>query len=320
MTTAAIATRTDQIRDEAAYMVCGLWMIVGLFVDGWSHQANKPDTFFTPWHALLYSGFGAAVAYSVHIGRRDGKAGLVPAVGDDRVTTLGVALFVAGAIGDGIWHSLIGIEVDIEGLISPTHLMLMTGGLLMVTLPVRSAVRSGEPAKLPVFASMGLALGVASFFLMYLTPWSHAEVFESAYRPDVELSDLRVGVGMATVIVTTLLFVGTLVWTARRWTLPPGAATVIFTSVAIGLAGLEGFDVRLSILAATAAGVTFDVLVRDGRALHVVGAASGATLWAAFFALHHAEVGVGWNPSLWAGAVVFAAISGLAAGVAVRER
>ena len=25
------------------------------------HQEQKPDSFFTPWHALLYSGFLAAV-------------------------------------------------------------------------------------------------------------------------------------------------------------------------------------------------------------------------------------------------------------------
>ena len=39
----------SEIRDEAAYMVCGLWMIIGLYIDGWSHQVDKPETFFTPF-------------------------------------------------------------------------------------------------------------------------------------------------------------------------------------------------------------------------------------------------------------------------------
>jgi hypothetical protein len=320
MATAAVPTRAVQIKDEAAYMACGLWMIIGLYVDGWSHQANKPETFFTPWHALLYSGFGAAILWTAHIGLRDAKRGIAPAVGDDRVTTLGVALFSLGAVGDFAWHSLVGIEVDIEGLISPTHLLLMVGGLLMVTLPVRSALRSDEAAGIPVFASIALAMGVAAFFLMYLMPWDARWAFEGRYVPESDLSNLRVATGMASVLVTTALFVGMLCWSARRWTLPFGTATVTFTAVAFGVAALDGFEVSLSVLAATLAGLVFDVLLRDGRSLHVVGAASGLALWSAFFALHHAEAGIGWGPSLWAGALVFATLTGLAAGVAVRER
>ncbi|MEZ4668880.1 MAG: hypothetical protein R3E39_13310 [Anaerolineae bacterium] len=34
------------------------WFIFGLFLDGWAHNhiANL-ETFFTPWHGVLYSGF-----------------------------------------------------------------------------------------------------------------------------------------------------------------------------------------------------------------------------------------------------------------------
>jgi len=320
MATATVQPRAQQLRDEAAYMLCGLWMIIGLYVDGWSHQANKPETFFTPWHALLYSGFGAAIAYSAYMGLRDAKVGIPPAVGDDRITSLGVALFATGAVGDFLWHTLVGIEVDIEGLISPTHLMLMIGGLLMVTLPVRSALRSDEPAGLPVFASVTLALGVAAFFLMYLMPWDNHHVFESTYLPDSDISNLRVAVGMASVIITTALLIGAMAWTARRWKLPMGTATIAFTLVAVGVASQSGYEVVLSILAGTIAGFAFDVLLRDGRSLPVVGAVSGALLWASFFALHHAEHGIGWSPSLWVGAIVFAGLTGLAMGVAVRER
>lgn len=310
-----------ELRDELAYMVCGLWMITGLFVDGWSHQANKPDTFFTPWHFLLYSGFGAVVVYSGWMAVRDARAGVKPAVGDDRITTLGVVLFVIGAVGDGAWHELVGIEVDIEGLISPTHLLLMTGGLLMVTLPVRSALRrEEEAASLPLLASIALAMGVTGFFLMYLMPWSDAEPFAHGFNPASEVSELAVDSAMATVIVSTLLFVTPILWAARRWRLPLGTATFTCTSVAIGLSGLEGFEVRLPILAATAAGLVIDELLRQERPLPIVGLAGGATLWASFFALLDLESGVGWGPTLWVGAIVFATLSGLASGAAVRAR
>ncbi|HVM55618.1 MAG TPA: hypothetical protein VM262_20705 [Acidimicrobiales bacterium] len=314
-------SRAAELRDEAAYMVCGLWMVIGLYIDGWSHQADKPETFFTPWHAVLYSGFGAAVVYSGWIAARDARAGRQPAVGDDRITTLGVVLFALGAGGDLLWHTLVGIEVDIEGLISPTHVALMAGGLLMVTLPVRGALRADHrEAPVPVVASIVLAIGVAAFFLMYLMPWNEAETFAHPYVPDVELSNRTVETGMATVIVTTALFFTAILWTARRWRLPAGAATVGFTLVALGQSGLSGFDVRLPILAATAAGLVTDVLLRRGRSLAVVGLVGGTVLWVAFFALFHAETGVEWGPSLWVGAVVFGGLSGLASGVAVRER
>jgi hypothetical protein len=36
----------------------GLWLIGGLHLDGWAHHHIRLDTFFSPWHAVLYSGFG----------------------------------------------------------------------------------------------------------------------------------------------------------------------------------------------------------------------------------------------------------------------
>src|SRR5690348_2682529 len=40
-----------------------IWWMGGLFVDAWAYS-NVPqlETFFTPWHAILYSGFLAVAA------------------------------------------------------------------------------------------------------------------------------------------------------------------------------------------------------------------------------------------------------------------
>src|SRR5690349_20099921 len=36
------------------------WLIGGVYLDGWAHNHGMFDnTFFTPWHAVLYAGFGA---------------------------------------------------------------------------------------------------------------------------------------------------------------------------------------------------------------------------------------------------------------------
>src|SRR4051794_28634008 len=46
-----------------------IWWMGGLFIDGWAHS-NIPqlETFFTPWHAIFYSGFLAvATALMVQV-------------------------------------------------------------------------------------------------------------------------------------------------------------------------------------------------------------------------------------------------------------
>src|SRR5437588_240720 len=48
--------------DRAATALGG-WLIGGVYLDGWAHRhrANL-ETFFTPWHAVLYAGFLALFA------------------------------------------------------------------------------------------------------------------------------------------------------------------------------------------------------------------------------------------------------------------
>jgi hypothetical protein len=59
------------------------------------------------------------------------------------------------------------------------------------------------------------------------------------------------------------------------------------------------------------------MLLRAAKPLTLVGAATGATLTAAYFVLYHLEDTLGWSPSLWAGAIVFSGLAGYAAGLAV---
>ncbi len=41
-----------------------VWMTAGLYLDGWAHQDGRvDDTFFTPWHAVLYSGVFAMLLF-----------------------------------------------------------------------------------------------------------------------------------------------------------------------------------------------------------------------------------------------------------------
>ena len=42
------------------------WLIGGLFLDGWAHNhLSDLETFITPWHGVLYSGFFASSVYII---------------------------------------------------------------------------------------------------------------------------------------------------------------------------------------------------------------------------------------------------------------
>src|SRR5215813_3368070 len=46
------------------FAILSAWLIGGLFLDGWAHFHGLVDnTFFTPWHAVFYSGFGVVGGY-----------------------------------------------------------------------------------------------------------------------------------------------------------------------------------------------------------------------------------------------------------------
>ena len=116
--------RWTTIKEDLVTSVLALWLIAGLFVDGWAHRnLDGLETFFTPWHALFYSGFAATAACGWSIW--SGSTRRVP-VGY-RSGIIGVGIFALGGVGDLIWHSVFGIEVSLDALLSPTHLAVADG-------------------------------------------------------------------------------------------------------------------------------------------------------------------------------------------------
>ncbi|HEX3621475.1 MAG TPA: hypothetical protein VHT97_04085 [Acidimicrobiales bacterium] len=121
-------------REDAITVACTSWLILGLFVDGWAHNHQKPESFFTPWHALLYSGFLATATWLWS--RYERHRGVPVGYG---LGYVGAATFAIGGLADMVWHLIFGIEVNLEALLSPSHLVLFTGGLLILSSPFRAA-------------------------------------------------------------------------------------------------------------------------------------------------------------------------------------
>src|SRR4051794_34337720 len=102
------------VRQDSITVALSTWLMIGLFVDGWAHNnLARLETFFTPWHALFYSGFTATALWVLRLVTRNLRAG-----GDWRAAVpagyglglAGLGLFAVGGGSDLVWHTLLGIE------------------------------------------------------------------------------------------------------------------------------------------------------------------------------------------------------------------
>ncbi|MFQ5496534.1 MAG: hypothetical protein ACE5DU_01465 [Nitrosopumilus sp.] len=94
-----------------------------------NHQLGEPETFFTPPHGVLYSGVGIGLISAVMTGIMFLKNKKIK----NESFSLGLKLILIGSLfqitagpGDYYWHEIFGTD----GLLSPTHLTLITGILI----------------------------------------------------------------------------------------------------------------------------------------------------------------------------------------------
>ena len=157
-------------------------VVVGVYLDGWAHLLNRPDSFFTPWHDVLYSAVLALLGWLVVMGSRHGRrrGGAFQMPAGYGTALAGAVLFLAGGAADLLWHTMFGIEVGLETLLSPAHLWLFAAGALLLSGPARSALAhrrtatgsgglSLAAAVIAVTSLAGLAAFVMSFLSAYLS-------------------------------------------------------------------------------------------------------------------------------------------------------
>jgi len=317
-------------------LVLTLWLVGGLFLDGWAHNTRPQlETFFTPWHAVFYSGFAATAAWvcwSVWI-RRGIPAGY-------GLGLAGLAIFLLSGIGDMAWHLAFGIERDIAALLSPTHLGLFCGAFLVITAPLRSQWADPDPALspgrraslarlLPAVGSVTLAGALAAFIFMYLHP-IRENIVSVGHQADLrtvftalqfdDVSRLNIEVGVPGFIFASAFLFGPLLFLARRWRPPAGAALVVIGVQALLMQALVGFqDAGLATVGLLGA-VAVEALLRligpapasppRARAFF---AFAPPLFWGIYFAgigLH--DGGLGWKAEVWGGTLVWSGLSLLA--------
>jgi hypothetical protein len=321
----ALRQRTSW-RDDMVTAALSGWVVTGMALDAWAHQnASQLETFLTPWHGVLYSGFVALMAWMAW----KALAGMPVGYG---LGLVGAGIFLVGGVGDWIWHTIFGIEREIEAALSPTHIGLFVGALLMFTTPLRAAWASDRlpaapslRALLPALLSLTFATVLVSFLFFYLSAFRDPAAtvpFERWARgvagPFPALPYTRQH-GVASVLVTNLLLIAPVLLLLRRWRPPFGSATILFTTVtALAIATVE-FAHGYLVLAALAGGLAADWSIAWSSrtagptgAHRLVATITPLALWTSYFLVLQLRDGIAWPAELWTGSVIFASLSGLA--------
>ena len=173
-----------------AFCLATIGVTLSLWGGSWdvtSHLLRTPETFFTPSHMILYTGVGISVVSAVfstivYVNKKtehaSSKFGL-------KLVILGVIVQVIAGPSDFFWHE----EFGIDGLLSPTHLTLITGMLMTVLGAVFGLARMSNPFSNSKLVSILIAISFGIFWLnsiwivhLFVLPISTGETHD--FNPD----------------------------------------------------------------------------------------------------------------------------------------
>jgi hypothetical protein len=249
---------------ERLMAVLSVALVAGLYLDGWAHEHGRVDqTFFTPWHAVLYSAFflnGLVLGIVFLLNHRRGCSWFTALPKGYALSFLGTPLFMLGGLGDLIWHTLFGFEVGIAPLLSPTHLLLALSGFFIMSGPLRAAWSRSESRHhqnwatlLPPLLSLCAVFSLFTFFTTYTHPLVITRTITASPYQEVNGS-----LGVTGVLLQAALLMGCVLLAVRRWHLPLGTLTLMFTLNAALMSVLK--DTSVLIPAVLLAGMLADLL------------------------------------------------------------
>lgn len=331
------------MRFDWAMAIAGFLTVAGLFVDIGGHLRHDVDTFFTWQHAVFYSGLVllCAIVGSEWYRRRGMRRPWPPGYG---LSVAGLFLFfIAGALDMGN-HLIFGFEAGFDALLSPTHQLLAVALLLIVTGPLRSALRrEPQPAsladQLPLIVSAAtilelLHMGTNPLFRSDPERWLGITVPHELTSDAFTLATLHFyaqGAGLVSVILQSLFMMGVTFFLLRNVALRPGALTLLFLlgnvliAIAFGITWSETLGVLIASAFAGAIGDLFLAYVpalTTQRAPYLIFAfCVPAAYQAAFLAWVVAFMGgTWWDPLFAAGTVFYGGLFSLLLGYVAVDR
>ena len=185
----------------AGYMLVSLGMLLAAAGGSWditNHLLNKPETFFAPPHAVLYSGVASAVVGTVLVfsASRSGDGATGKMIWPVKLVIAGVVMLISAAPVDFGWHSAFGLD----GLLSPPHFVLVSGMIVGSAGALAGLAQSAKrlPSVLIVIAILPIWLGASGMIDMFSLPFSESEYFNFNPHPTL-------GVAVATLAFPFLI-------------------------------------------------------------------------------------------------------------------
>ena len=339
--TARVAQAPDRPRmtwrQDLVTCMLATWLIQGLTMDAWAHtNQTRLETVITPWHALFYGGFfvtAAWICWCIVQNFKQGRIGLAAVPIGYGVALIGMGIFFLSGVGDQIWHALWGIERDLEAFLSPTHLMLVIGMTLLVSSPFRAMWSDPRPrqtsflALLPAIWSLGLTVLMLSLISDYIIifasdlPTISQDEFASQFPgtapgPLLDVFSARFQVqGLTMLYLTTLLLMGPVLLALRRWRLPFGSITCIWTLVVASDLVAYQYNRGWTLVAVVLGGLVADYLVLRLRPsgervtmFRTFAFLAPAALWTIYFLVLAIAYHIGWPIELAVGTTVIASL------------
>lgn len=300
------------------------WPVLGAYADTWAHKhiVDELEDFFTPWHAVLYSGLLVATLFMAGVylqNRRKGYRWPEALPAGYQLSFIGMILSLIGGAGDGIWHTLFGIEEGLDAGLSPTHLLVGLSMALMASGPLRAAWHRTKPTTLlPALFSLTFTLAMLSVLSLFVHPFVFP--FAGADHAPAGTYDLLFNaqaLGVVATLIQTTVLMAFILMLIRRWSLPFGSLTLVLTLLGLMLSIVE-YEFQL-IVPAMIGGLVGDGLIKWLRpgvsrpgSFRQFAFLMPTFLYLAYFLTIALTEGFWWSIHLWTGNVVLAGLVGWA--------
>ena len=214
---------------------------VGAFVqtegaswDVTSHLLRRPETFFTSSHIMLYAGVGLLIisaAISAHLLLKNKEIRTKSFSTAFKLLIIGSVISLVAGPSDYLWHQIFGVD----GLLSPTHLILVTGMLInsiaivlglariIVHLPTVRERKVIKAAMIPAFAVMWLMM--IWYVYMFALPLSNGQHFNFNLNPVYE----------STIAIIALPTIGSMIFVTAARTIGRFGAASAVTALLLGM-------------------------------------------------------------------------------------
>jgi hypothetical protein len=324
--------RSPSRTQEAALTMCALWLTGGLLLDNWAHTNKETlESFWTPWHAVMYGGSAACIAALGWMMYGNVKRGAtlrasIP-LGYEPVALGSILLGVSG-VGDMLWHTAFGIERGLPIFFSPSHITLIVGMGLIVSGPWQRSIRhpdAGPELDRSWAHSWPAVLSVSMVAVGFSVITGFAAAVEGnvlrlddlGALNDAGLGDVFINLGINSILGSIVLISLTIGSMVRRRHLPLGALTIACAMVPAALGSSSRWSNWELAIAFALGGLATEFVIAalgtraDSRLGRIgVGALLAAALSGGYIAVTAARYGLDIDPEFWSGTIMWSAVIG----------